>query len=162
LAILPGESAQHCVHRPGAPCKKGLFCIDAKGGKAVMKFYICEHCGNIITYVKNSGVPVVCCGEPMKELVPGAIEASLDKHKPVIEIIDHGVIVRVGKEEHPMIPEHYIEWIALQTKQGTQIKHLQPGDKPEAFFAVAEGDWVDAVYAYCNIHGLWSTEEIQV
>ena len=119
------------------------------------KFYICEHCGNIIAKVKDSGVPVVCCGEPMKEIVPGAKDAAVEKHVPVYTVDGNCVSVVVGSVEHPMQPEHFIEWISLQTKQGNQRKVLKPGDKPMACFAICDGDEVEAVYAYCNLHGLW-------
>ena len=119
------------------------------------KFYICEHCGNIIVKVKDSGVPVVCCGQKMKELIPGTTDASLEKHVPVYEVADGKVVVTVGAVDHPMQPEHYIEWVSLQTKQGNQRKALQPGDAPKVCFSICEGDEVEAVYAYCNLHSLW-------
>lgn len=120
-----------------------------------LKFYVCKHCGNIITYINNAGVPVVCCGEKMQEIVPGAVEASHEKHIPVIEKNGNDVLVKIGAVPHPMQPEHYIEWIVLQTKEGCQIKHLTPNDKPEAKFAVASNDEVIGAFDYCNIHGLW-------
>ncbi len=115
----------------------------------------CSHCGNIITFVKDSGVPVVCCGEKMTELVPGTVDASHEKHVPVYTVDGNTVHVKVGAAEHPMLTEHYIEWVAIQTKQGNQRKELHPGEKPEVCFALCEGDEVEAVYAYCNLHGLW-------
>ena len=120
-----------------------------------MKFYICEHCGNMIAMVKDSGVPVMCCGQKMTEIVPGTTDAAVEKHVPVWEVRDNKVIVTVGAVEHPMLPQHYIEWIAVQTKQGNQRKMLQPGEAPKACFALCEGDEVLAVYAYCNLHSLW-------
>ena len=119
------------------------------------KFYQCSHCGNIIAKVKDSGVPVVCCGETMTEIVPGTVDASLEKHVPVYTVDGNIVHVTVGAVEHPMQPEHYIEWISLRTKQGSQHKALCPDDKPELCFTLCEGDEVEAVYAYCNLHGLW-------
>lgn len=119
------------------------------------KFYVCEHCGNIIAFVKESGVPVVCCGAKMRQMIPGVVEASKEKHIPVYTIEGNVVKVVVGEVEHPMIPEHYIEWISIQTKQGNQRKTLAPGAKPEVCFSICEGDEVEAVYAYCNLHGLW-------
>ena len=119
------------------------------------KFYICEHCGNIIAMVKSTGVPVMCCGQKMTEIVPGTTDAAAEKHVPVYQVDEDLVKVRVGSTEHPMLPEHYIEWIFLQTRQGSQWKRLQPGSKPEACFALCEGDKVEAVYAYCNLHSLW-------
>ena len=120
-----------------------------------MKFYICKHCGNIIAYVRSSGVPVVCCGEPMQEIIPGTTDGALEKHVPVIEVEGNKVTVRVGAVEHPMLPEHYIEWIALESREGCQLKKLQPGKPPRAGFSLSEGDAFKAAYAYCNLHGLW-------
>lgn len=119
------------------------------------KFYICPHCGNIVEVVKESGVPIICCGMAMTEIVAGTTEASVEKHIPVYEVKDGIVSVVVGSVEHPMQPEHYIEWISVQTKQGSQRKHLSPNQKPTAEFAITEGDEVEAVFAYCNLHSLW-------
>ena len=119
------------------------------------KFYRCNHCGNIVAFVKDSGVPVVCCGENMTEIIPGTVDASLEKHVPVYSVEGNIVRVSVGAVEHPMLQEHFIEWVSIQTKQGNQRKELSPGEKPEVCFALCEGDEVEAVYAYCNLHGLW-------
>ena len=119
------------------------------------KFLICEHCGNIVAAVKESGVPVVCCGEKMKVIVPGSVEASREKHIPEFVVEGNKVIVTVGSVEHPMVPEHYIEWVSIQTKQGNQRKQLTPGSEPKVCFSLCEGDSVEAVYDYCNLHGLW-------
>ena len=120
-----------------------------------MKFYICEHCGNMIAMVKDKGVPVMCCGQKMKEIVPGTTDASLEKHVPVVEVDGCCVKVKIGAAAHPMLPEHYIEWVSLQTKYGNQRKALAPNDAPEVCFRICDGDEVEAVYAYCNLHGLW-------
>lgn len=88
------------------------------------KFYICKHCGNIITMVKDCGVPVVCCGEKMHELVPCSTQAAVEKHMPVYKIDGNNVFVTVGENAHPMQEEHYIQWVALVTKQGLQVKIL--------------------------------------
>ena len=120
-----------------------------------LKFYVCKHCGNIIAYVKRSGVDVVCCGEKMSELIPGTTDASLEKHVAVIEREGNTVTVPVGSVLHPMLPEHYIEWIALQTKFGNQRKALTPGSEPKVCFTLCEGDEVEAAFEYCNLHGLW-------
>ena len=120
-----------------------------------MKFFICEHCGNIIAFVKESGVPVVCCGQNMTELVPGTSDGALEKHVPVITVEGNEVTVRVGAVDHPMTAEHWIEWIALETRKGNQRIQLEPGDKPEGKFLITEGNEVVAAYAYCNLHGLW-------
>lgn len=120
-----------------------------------MKFYVCEHCGNIIIYAKNAGVPVMCCGQKMVELVPGTTDAAVEKHVPVIETEGQKVIVSVGSVAHPMMEEHYIEWIVLETEKGYQKVDLKPGEEPKAEFAITESDKVIAAYAYCNLHGLW-------
>ncbi len=121
-----------------------------------MKFYICKHCGNIITFMENKGVPVMCCGEKMSELIPGSTDAATEKHVPVISVNGNNVTVTVGSVAHPMLEEHSIKWIVLETAEGFQRKTLKPGDKPEAVFALTEGDKAVAAYAYCDLHGLWS------
>ena len=120
-----------------------------------MKFYRCEHCGNIITFVHSAGVPVMCCGQKMTELVPGTTDGAAEKHVPVVEVQGSTVQVKVGSVEHPMLPEHFIQFIAIETKEGSQIKYLQPGQKPQAAFVLADGDQLVAAYEYCNLHGLW-------
>lgn len=120
-----------------------------------MKFYRCSHCGQIIAIVKETGVPVVCCGEPMAEVIPGTTDASLEKHVPVVNVQGNTVHVSVGSAAHPMLPEHYIEWVAIQTKLGNQRKQLSPGDEPKVCFSICDGDEVKAVYAFCNLHSLW-------
>ena len=119
------------------------------------KFYVCEHCGNIVAVVKASGVPVMCCGQEMTQIIPGTTDAAVEKHVPVYEVKDGKVYVKVGEVEHPMIDAHFIEWISIQTNKGNQRKALSPNEKPEAVFAICEDETVEAVYAYCNLHGLW-------
>ncbi len=119
------------------------------------KFYICPHCGKIMALVKESGVPIICCGEPMKQIIPGTTDASVEKHVPIYKIEGNRVFVSVGAVEHPMTEEHYIEWISIQTTGGNQRKCLKPNEKPEKCFALCEGEQIEAVYAYCNLHSLW-------
>lgn len=119
------------------------------------RFFICQHCGNLITMVRDNGVPVYCCGEQMQEVVPCVTDAAQEKHIPVWKTSGNQVAVTVGSVEHPMAPEHYIEWICLQTRQGSQHRMLKPGDPPRASFVLWEGDAVEAVYAFCNLHNLW-------
>lgn len=119
------------------------------------KFYRCSVCGNIIAKVKDTGVPVMCCGKKMEEMIPGTSDGAAEKHVPVYTVEGNLVTVKVGEVEHPMVDNHYIEWVSLQTKQGNQRKFLKPGEKPEVVFAIVEGDEVEAVYEYCNLHGLW-------
>ena len=119
------------------------------------KFFVCEVCGNIIAMVKPSGVPVMCCGRKMKEIVPNTTDAAQEKHVPVWTQEGNLVKVKVGSVAHPMVAAHYIEWVSLQTKAGNQRKALAPDAAPEVTFALTDGDEVEAVYAYCNLHGLW-------
>ncbi|MBQ3074276.1 MAG: desulfoferrodoxin [Ruminococcus sp.] len=121
------------------------------------RFYICEHCGNIIGMIHSAGVPVKCCGQNMTELIPGTVEASLEKHIPVAEIEGNTVKVTVGSVLHPMIEEHSILWVYLETDKGGQRKNLEVGKDPVVTFALADEKPV-AVYAYCNLHGLWKAD----
>ncbi|PNV61065.1 desulfoferrodoxin [Clostridium sp. chh4-2] len=121
------------------------------------KFRICRHCGNLVGMINDSGVTMICCGEPMEELTANTTEAAHEKHLPEVTVEGDTVSVKVGSVDHPMVPEHYIEWIYLQTEHGGQRKALNPGDAPTAVFCVAEDKPV-AVFAYCNLHGLWKTD----
>ena len=120
-----------------------------------MKFYRCNVCGKIIIILNDTGVPTVCCGESMTELKAGVTDAAVEKHVPVYETSDGKVSVTVGSVEHPMLDNHFINWICLETTNGYQIKYLKPGAEPKAEFVLAEGESVVAVYEYCNLHGLW-------
>lgn len=119
------------------------------------KFLECKKCGNIVAVVKESKVPVMCCGQKMEQITPNTVDASVEKHVPNYEVNGNLVEVKVGSVEHPMIEKHFIEWISIQTKQGNQRKVLQPNEAPHAIFSIVEGDEIEAVYAYCNLHGLW-------
>ena len=122
-----------------------------------MKDSTCRHCGNLVGMVNDSGVPMICCGEKMEALQPNTVEASGEKHVPVVTVEGSTVRVNVGSMDHPMLPEHFIQWIYVQTEHGGQRKALQPGDAPGAVFSLVD-DKAVAVYAYCNLHGLWMTE----
>ncbi len=123
-----------------------------------MTFYKCEHCGNVIAHLYDSGVRCVCCGQQMQPVVPNTTDAAGEKHLPVIRVEGRNVTVTVGSVEHPMLENHYIQWIVLETKEGRQRKALKPGEKPEARFTLTETDSVVAAYEYCNLHGLWKAE----
>ena len=122
-----------------------------------MKFYKCEICGKIVAMVKETPVDTMCCGQAMRELVPGTTDGVAEKHVPVYTLEGNTVKVKVGSVEHPMTDAHHIEWIAIETENGNQRKELKPGDKPEATFALVPLDKVKSVYEYCNLHGLWKT-----
>lgn len=121
------------------------------------KFFICRTCGNLVKIVKESGVPMMCCGQKMEELVPNTTDAAGEKHVPVATVADGTVTVQVGSVEHPMLPEHFIQWIYLETENGGQFKELKPGEVPAATFALGDEKPV-AVYEYCNLHGLWKAD----
>lgn len=123
-----------------------------------MKFYKCHDCKNIITFIEDAGVPVMSCGEEMKEMIPNSTDAAGEKHVPVVTVEGKKVIVNVGEVDHPMLDEHFITYVALESKQGTQIKKLVPGAKPHAEFMLTDDDELVAVYEYCNLHGLWKKE----
>ena len=123
-----------------------------------MKVYKCTKCGNMISYLNKDACDGKCCGEAMVELVPNTTDAAGEKHVPVIEIEGNKVTVKVGSVAHPMMEEHSIQWIVLETEQGRQRKTLKPGEEPVAVFAIADGDKVVEAYEYCNLHGLWKAE----
>ena len=122
------------------------------------KFYLCNHCKNLIGMIDDKGVPVVCCGEKMQALEPNTVEASVEKHLPVVEVKGDKVSAFVGSVEHPMGEDHSIVWLYLETDKGGQRKVLEIGKPPKAEFALTDGEKPLAVYAYCNLHGLWKTE----
>ncbi len=124
------------------------------------RFFKCEKCGNIVELVKDAGVQPSCCGQAMTELIPNTVDAAVEKHVPVITLDREGgeVTVQVGTTAHPMLPEHFIEWIYLVTEGGEQMKHLKPGDAPEAVFMLTGNDKPVSAFAYCNLHGLWKAD----
>lgn len=124
--------------------------------KKDLKFFICEKCGNIITLINESGAPVSCCGQNMTLLVANTVDAAVEKHVPVADVSNNTITVNVGSVEHPMVEEHFIQWIYLETEKGGQIKYLSPNDKPKATFDIND-DKAIATYEYCNLHGLWKT-----
>ena len=121
------------------------------------RFFECKICGNLVGMIHSSGVKMVCCGQEMTELVPGSVDASQEKHVPVIKQNGDSVTVHVGSADHPMTEEHHIAWIYLQTEDGGQRKCLKVGGAPEATFALG-GSKPIAAYAFCNLHGLWKAD----
>ena len=107
--------------------------------------------------IHDAGVPMMCCGQKMTKLEPGTVEASHEKHIPVVTVEGNNVKVVIGSVEHPMVEEHSILWVYLQTTKGGQRKCLEVGKAPEVTFALADEKPV-AAYAYCNLHGLWKSE----
>jgi superoxide reductase len=105
--------------------------------------------------IKDGGVPIKCCGENMQEIIPGTSDGAHEKHIPVYHIEGETVTVSVGEIEHPMTPEHFIEWVCMESENGIQLKKLKPNTSPRISFSLSKGDKVKAVYAFCNLHSLW-------
>ncbi len=124
----------------------------------MVKLFKCAHCGNMIKMVEDKGVKVICCGEPMQLMDPNTTDAAQEKHVPVVTVDGNKVTVNVGSAEHPMMEEHHIAFIILETDKGVQKKFLDHTGKPEAVFALAEGEKPVAAYEYCNLHGFWKAE----
>ncbi len=120
-----------------------------------MKFFKCAKCGKIVAMVKESACETICCGEAMQEIVANTVDAAKEKHVPEYKVNGNVVEVTVGSVAHPMTEEHLIEWVLLETEQGNQRKLLKAGQEPKVSFAISAGDKLKAVYAYCNLHGLW-------
>lgn len=120
--------------------------------------YKCEICGNIVTVLHAGMGTLVCCGKPMNLQKENKVDASVEKHVPIISLNKEGLQVKVGSVEHPMSEEHYIEWIEISTEKGLSIKFLQPGDKPQAVFPVKTEIGKISARAYCNLHGLWKSQ----
>ena len=117
------------------------------------QIYRCSICGNIVEVIHASGGELVCCGKPMELLVEKTQDLGYEKHVPVIEKTEKGILVKVGSISHPMEETHYIEWIEIIADGKYCRKFLKPGDKPEALFEISAKEVV--VREYCNIHGLW-------
>ena len=123
-----------------------------------MHFFVCKHCGNMVGFIHNSGVPIVCCGEQMTQLVPNTVEASTEKHLPDVTVSGDNLKVQIGSTPHPMGDDHYISFVYAETPKGGMRKNLAVGDDPKVSFAFSSDDKPIAVYAYCNLHGLWKTD----
>jgi len=118
-------------------------------------FYKCDVCGNMVVLFKNGGGKLICCDKPMTELKANTAEASAEKHIPAVSVTDEKIKVQAGSVIHPMVEEHYIEWIAMVTDNTIEVVSLSPGQNPEAVFChKGSGE----IFSYCNLHGLWKTE----
>ena len=121
------------------------------------KFFVCEHCGNLVEMIHDAGVPMMCCGQKMTELKPNTTDAAVEKHVPVVKVEGDTVTVDVSSVTHPMTEEHHIAWIYLETEKGGQRKVLDPTAAPEAKFQLVDDKAIKA-FAYCNLHGLWAAD----
>jgi len=121
------------------------------------RFFLCETCGNIVGLIKDGGGATWCCGAEMTELAPNTVEASTEKHLPAVTVSGDSLSVSVGSIPHPMEEGHYIGFVYVETESGGQRKRLDVGAAPVAKFNIVDDKPV-AVYAYCNLHGLWKSE----
>lgn len=122
------------------------------------KFFLCQICGNLIVKIIDSGVEPICCGEPMVELEPNLVDASHEHHVPTFHHTDYGtIVVEIGSQPHPANEAHHICFIYLETTKGCQLQYVTPGTPARAEFFGCSGS-VTAIYAYCNLHGLWKLE----
>ncbi len=119
----------------------------------INQIYKCPICGNIVEILHDAPVPLFCCGKQMVEMIENNEDAAEEKHVPIIEKTEDGILVRVGSIDHPMDEDHYIEWIELLTEDRVYRKQLKPGQKPVAMFGKINSNF--EVRAYCNLHGLW-------
>lgn len=123
-----------------------------------LKIFRCKKCGKVVAMLKGSACDTLCCDEAMSELVANTTEAAVEKHVPVAVKNGNLVEVTVGSVAHPMEEKHFIEWIAIVSNDGCQLKTLAAGEEPKASFALKDGDDLQRTYAYCNLHGLWATK----
>ena len=119
----------------------------------ILQIYKCEVCGNIIEVVHGGAGELVCCGEPMKLYEANTTDAAVEKHVPVSEPAEHGIVVKVGSVAHPMTEEHHIEWIEVIADGKAYREFLKPGAAPEATFCIDAKEII--LREYCNLHGLW-------
>jgi len=117
-------------------------------------FFVCNHCGNVAKLAVSKGGKLVCCGDEMCELTPNTVDASKEKHLPVVEKAGNGIKVKIGSAPHPMAEDHHIDFIFVKTKCGGQRVNLEAGSPPEAEFCFVDDKPME-VYAYCNLHGIW-------
>lgn len=122
------------------------------------RFFVCEKCGNLVGVIHSSGVPMVCCGQKMTELVAKSADVGVEKHLPVVSVEGNVVRVAVGSVTHPMSEEHHIGWVYLETERGGMRRELSHTGEPVAVFHLDEGERPVAAYSYCNLHGLWRTD----
>ena len=125
--------------------------------KSTQKFLICKHCGNIVGMIEDKSAPLTCCGEKMTELAPNTVEASVEKHLPVVTVSGNSITVQIGSVPHPMTEEHHIAFVYVETERGGQRKSFKIGEEPKLTFSFSDDKPV-AAYAYCNLHGFWKTE----
>ena len=120
------------------------------------EIYKCNVCGNIVEVLHAGVGELVCCGEPMELMKEKTEDSTVEKHVPYIEKTSDGALVKVGQnQDHPMIAEHYIEWIQIIADGASYRMFLKPGDKPQAKFEI-KADKIEA-REYCNVHGLWKS-----
>jgi superoxide reductase len=123
----------------------------------LLEIYKCDVCGNMTEVIHASGGTLVCCGQPMRNILAGTVDASKEKHVPVIENNDGKYSIIIGSAVHPMEEKHYIEWIQIISGDKSYREFLKPSREPKALFDLKSGRIT--AREYCNLHGLWSKEE---
>lgn len=123
------------------------------------KIYKCDKCNNIIMMIKDKDIPIICCGQQMRELVPTVNDSAKDKHLSEIEFIKNTLKVKISKERYPETEQHNIDWVYVETTDGAQLKYFKKDKEPELDFALTNGDHPVKIYAYCNKHGLIQLEQ---
>ena len=123
----------------------------------LLEIYKCDLCGNIVEVVHSSGGTLSCCNQPMKNMVAGSVDASTEKHVPVVETKDGAYNIIIGSVAHPMEDKHYIEWVQINSGNKSYREFLKPGQEPKALFDLKAGNIT--AREYCNLHGLWSKGE---
>lgn len=122
------------------------------------KFFVCKECGELVGVIDNEGSKLFCGKDPMVELKPNTIDASKEKHVPQVTIFGNTVTVKIGSVLHPMLKEHHIDWVYLQADNGGQRKNIKNNSEATVVFELAKGEKAVKVFAYCNLHGLWSAD----
>ncbi|KQC05764.1 MAG: desulfoferrodoxin [Methanoculleus sp. SDB] len=123
----------------------------------ILEFYMCGTCGNVVMITHTGEGTLTCCDQPMKLLEEKTADAGKEKHVPVVEKTASGIRVKVGEVPHPMMKEHYIQWISVKKDRNFYIHALRPGEAPEAEFPVQDTDVKSLIY--CNVHGLWTNKK---
>lgn len=120
-------------------------------------FYRCAKCGNIVVKAVDGGGQLTCCGQAMEIIEPNTTDAATEKHVPAVTLDGDKIIVNVGSVDHPMLDEHFIQWVYVVTEEGVLARCLKPGEAPHAEICLG-GQKPIAVYEYCNLHGLWKAD----
>lgn len=124
-----------------------------------MKFYRCKSCGDMVLPLSNRPMCVSCCNEEMEEIVPNTQDAAVEKHIPILKETESGLEILVGSVMHPSQEEHYIEWVYIELAKGGIYIPFEPLEEPVCKVPYKKED-IKTIYSYCNLHGLWKSEDL--